>query len=600
MASRIEDYALIGDLESCALVARDGSIDWLCMPRFDSRACFAALLGEVEHGRWLIAPMDGGRATRSYRENSLVLETEFETEGGRVRLVDFMPPRGRRPDVVRIVEGVHGRVRMTMDLVVRFDYGAIVPWAHEVEGGVIAVGGPDALHLETPVRLDTDNRYVRATFEVRAGQRIPFVLTWFPSHEQLPPQVDPDRALDDTERFWREWVGRCTYQGKWRDAVVRSLITLKALTYGPTGGIVAAATTSLPEELGGQLNWDYRFCWLRDATETLEAFLAAGYREEARAWRDWLLRALAGDPRKIQVLYGPAGEHRLPELELPWLPGYEDSRPVRVGNLATGQLQLDVYGELMDAMHQSRRAGVEGDDHAWELQRRLLEFLESGWEEPDEGIWEVRGERRHFTHSKVLTWVAFRRAVAAVEELGLDGPAHRWRSIAKRIHEEVCRRGFDPDLGSFVQFYGSKRLDASLLLIPVVGFLPGDDPMVLGTIEAVRRELGAGEGLLYRYTADVTVQGVTAQEEGAFVPCSFWLASALWLAGRREEATDVFERALDLRNDVGLLSEEYEPRTGRLLGNYPQAFSHIWLVTTAAELSQPEQRRPGRRRSAVE
>ncbi|MBW3593895.1 MAG: glycoside hydrolase family 15 protein, partial [Actinobacteria bacterium] len=477
MPLKIEDYGLIGDTQTAALVGRNGSIDWLCMPRFDSGASFAALLGDESHGRWLLAPAGGVKSvSRRYRGGTLVLDTEFETDEGAVRVIDFMPPREEDPDIVRIVEGVRGRVPMRMELVVRFDYGSIVPWVRRLNGTLLAVGGPDALSLRTPIETHGENLTTVAEFFIGEGDRVPFVLTWHPSWEPPPRELEADKALEDTEVWWAEWSSRCTYDGEWTDDVISSLAVLKALTYAPTGGIVAAPTTSLPEFIGGVRNWDYRFCWLRDATFTLYALLIAGYTTEARAWRDWLLRAVAGDPADLQIMYGPAGERRLTELEVPWLPGYEGSQPVRVGNAASNQHQLDVYGEVMDALHQARRAGIGPHEDSWALQQRLLDFLESDWHEPDEGIWEVRGPARHFTHSKVMAWVAFDRAVKAVERHELDGDVARWRRLREEVHDEVLREGYDPDLNSFVQYYGSKRLDASLLMISLVGFLPAADP----------------------------------------------------------------------------------------------------------------------------
>ena len=588
MPAPIEDYAVIGDTQTAALVGRDGSIDWLCFPRFDSAACFAALLGDERHGRWRIAPAAGARRVRrAYRGDTMILETEFDTGRGAVRLIDFMPPRGRAPDVVRIVEGLHGRVRLDMDLRIRFDYGHLTPWVRRVDGDLRAVGGPDALVLRTPVAFTGRDRTTVAGFTVGPGDRVPFALTWHPSHLPAPRPIDPERALAETETYWRRWAARCTYQGEWREAVLRSLLTLKALTYAPTGGIVAAATTSLPEDLGGVRNWDYRYCWLRDATMTLTALLVAGYEDEARAWREWLLRAAAGDAPNLQVMYGPAGEHRLPEGVLGWLPGYEGSAPVRVGNAAVDQFQLDVYGELMDALHQARRLDLEPDLNAWSLQKALVDFLESNWREPDEGIWEVRGPRRRFTHSRVLAWVALDRSVKAVEAHGLDGPVGRWRRVRQQIHDDVCTHGYDAGRNTFTQSYGSRELDASLLLIPAVGFLPAGDERVRGTVEAVERELLV-DGFVRRYPAGGqiwhAVDGLPGGE-GAFLACTFWLADSLAMIGRRADARSLFERLLALRNDVGLLSEEYDPRARRLVGNYPQAFSHVPLVNTAMRLN---------------
>ncbi|MGH9001333.1 MAG: glycoside hydrolase family 15 protein [Acidimicrobiia bacterium] len=587
MALRIEDYGLIGDTQTAALVGRDGSIDWMCLPRFDSAACFAALLGDAGNGRWLLAPAGRARSTRwRYRPDTLVLETEWETPEGAVRVTDCMPPRRHDPDVVRVVEGLSGRVRMDMELVARFDYGRAVPWVRREGGRLSAVAGPDGLVLDTPVETRGEDLTTRASFDVAAGQRVPFVLEWHPSHQRPDPPVDADAAVDDTARWWSEWASRCRWVGggHWEDAVRRSLLTLKALTYAPTGGIVAAATTSLPEWIGGVRNWDYRYCWLRDATFTLYALMLAGYQAEAAAWRDWLLRAVAGAPAEMQIMYGVAGERRLPELELTWLGGYEGSRPVRVGNAAVTQVQLDVYGEVMDALHQARRAGIEPDPFAWDLQRTLMDFLESNWRQPDEGIWEIRGPRRHFTHSKVMAWVAADRAVQAVERFGLDGPADRWRALRAAIVDEVCQKGWDADRQTFTQFYGSAELDASLLMIPLVGFLPATDPRVTGTVAAIEREL-TEDGFVHRYTQGPAGVDGLPPGEGTFLACTFWLADNYALAGRRHEAVEVFERLLALRNDLGLLAEEYDPKAGRQLGNYPQAFSHLPLVNTAHNLA---------------
>jgi GH15 family glucan-1,4-alpha-glucosidase len=588
MALPIEDYALIGDNETAALVGADGAIDWFCVPRFDSAACFAALLGNRDHGHWRIAPRDVGRCRRrAYRPRTLVLESEFETADGTVRLVDCMTPRRRHPDIVRIVEGVRGRVAMRMELVIRFDYGSIVPWVRRLDGGALsAIAGPDALCLRTAVDHHGEGFTTVADFTVAAGERVPFTLTWHPSHEPPPEPLEPLVALAETEAFWREWCGRCTYDGRWGEAVERSLIVLKALAYGPTGGIVAAPTTSLPEQLGGVRNWDYRYCWIRDATFSLYSLMLAGYVDEAQAWRDWLLRAVAGRPSELQILYGPAGERRIPEAEIPWLPGYEGSAPVRVGNAAVHQFQLDVYGELMDSMHLARRAGIHPTEHGWRLQKALMEFLESAWQEPDEGIWEVRGPRRHFTHSKVMAWVAFDRAVKAVRLFGCDGAAERWARLRDQVHAEVCRRGYDAGVRAFVQSYDSRRLDASVLMIPLVGFLPATDPRVRSTVAAIERHLVA-DGFVWRYLPEDT-QSLDALPpgEGVFLPCSFWLADNLALLGRRADAERLFERLLALRNDVGLLSEEYDPHARRLVGNFPQAFTHVSLVNTARNLSR--------------
>ncbi|HWO41422.1 MAG TPA: glycoside hydrolase family 15 protein [Candidatus Eisenbacteria bacterium] len=585
MASRIEDYALIGDCHTAALVGRNGSIDWLCFPRFDGGACFAALLGTEEHGRWLIAPADQNyRVRRRYRDGTLILETDYETAEGEVTLIDCMPPRSREPDVVRIVVGRRGQVRMRMQLIVRFDYGSIIPWVRRIEGGIRAVAGPDTLILRSGVDLSNENFRTEAEFTVSETERVPFVLMWHPSHEPAPPIADGEEILAGTEQWWREWSSRCTYEGPWKETVVRSLITLKALTYAPTGGIVAAATTSLPEHLGGVRNWDYRYCWVRDATFTLYALMLGGYIEEACAWREWLLRAVAGKPSQLNIMYGLAGERRLPEIELGWLPGYEGSSPVRTGNAACYQFQLDVYGELMDAMHLARRGGLDPDENAWRVERALMDHLESAWNEPDNGIWEVRGPKRHFTHSKVMAWVAVDRMIKAVERFGLEGPVERWRKLRSVIHDEVCRLGFDHERNTFVQYYGGKELDASLLMIPLVGFLPASDPRVRGTVEAIERGLMA-EGFVLRYRTSPEIDALPPGE-AAFLACTFWLADNYWLLGRHEDARRLFERLLSLCNDVGLLSEGYDPADRRLLGNFPQALSHLALVNTACNLSQ--------------
>ena len=584
----IEDYGLIGDLQTAALVSRHGCIDWLCFPRFDSGACFAALLGDEENGRWSLQPASGITSTeRRYRGDTLVLETELACDEGVVRLIDFMPPRGEAPDVVRIVEGVEGTVPMKMRLSIRFDYGSIVPWVRRRDEGVHAVAGPDALFLAAPVDLVGRNLHTEADFDVAPGDRVPFVQTWYPSNRPTPERVDAEQALVDTESFWREWVTDCVHVGRFREPLVRSLVTLKALTYAPTGGIVAAATTSLPEALGGVRNWDYRYCWLRDATLTLLALVRAGYEDEARAWRDWLLRAIAGRPGEVQIMYGIAGERRLTELELEWLDGYEGSRPVRIGNAASCQLQLDVYGEVADALYHARQAGIGASPDAWALNKKLLEWLEDGWRQPDEGIWEVRGPRRHFVHSKVMAWVAFDRAVRSVEEYEREGPVDRWRQLRDEIHADVCREGFSEKLGAFTQSYGLDRLDASLLMIPLVGFLPPDDERVVGTVAAIEREL-VEDGLVARYRADEENTGVDGLPPGeaTFLPCSFWLAQVYALQGRLDEAETLFERLLGLRNDLGLLSEEYDVEAGRLVGNFPQAFTHLTLVDAALTLDE--------------
>jgi GH15 family glucan-1,4-alpha-glucosidase len=568
MPSPIEDYALIGNTRTAALVGRDGSIDWLCLPRFDSAACFAALLGDPGHGRWLLAPKETTkRVTRAYREGSLVLETTCETASGKVRITDYMPHWEGRSDVVRVVDGLSGRVEMATELRVRFDYGSIVPLVRH--GLLIATAGPDSVALRTRAPLREEDSTILSDFAVSEGQRLPFVLSHFPSHEAPPLPIDPDAACDTTTEWWRQWSDRCAYDGLYPEVVKRSLITLKALTYSPTGGMVAAPTTSLPEQLGGVRNWDYRFCWLRDATFTLYALLITGYVEEAEAWREWLLRAAAGRPQDLQILYGIAGERRLSETELPWLPGYEGASPVRVGNAASTQRQLDVYGEVMDALYLTRRSDLDLSEHAWKLQRVLLDFLESSWKEPDDGIWEVRGPQRHFTHSKVMAWVAFDRAAKAVQRQGLPGPGAHWREVADRIHADVCRNGFDENRGTFVQSYGNTQLDGALLMLPMVGFLPATDPRIRGTVEAIEADLLV-DGFVLRYRSEEGVDGLTGRE-GVFLPCSFWLADNYQMQGRHTESVELFERLLLLCNDVGLLSEEYDPRSGDLLGDFPQS-----------------------------
>jgi GH15 family glucan-1,4-alpha-glucosidase len=592
LAGRIEDYAIVGDAQSVALICADGSVDWLCLPRFDSDACFAAMLGTQDNGQWRIAPAQtAGKpvATRRYAGDTLILETQWETPDGVVRVTDFMPPRDDddAPVLVRIVAGVSGTVDMDVTLRIRFGYGAVTPWLRRTEGGIRATAGPDALWLATPVSLTGHDMAHSATFSVTVGDEVPFVLTYMPSHKGAPPRLDAFHALEKTRKFWDEWVSRCTYQGIYRDAVIRSLITLKALTYEPTGGIVAAATTSLPEDIGGVRNWDYRYCWLRDATITLEALLRTGYIAEAKAWRLWLGRAIAGDPQDIQIMYGVAGERRLAEWEVDWLPGYEGSAPVRIGNAAAGQLQLDVYGEVIDVLELSCRSGLHDDEHTWSLQRSLLGFLEQHWAEPDEGLWEVRGPRRHFVHSKIMAWVAFDRAARYADDLGETDLAAGWRVTGDKIKREVCEKGYNSERGAFTQYYGATELDASVLLISDVGFLAADDPRVVSTMKVLQRDL-MQDGFLRRYElpADGTsaVDGL-AGSEGAFLACSFWMANALELSGRREEAVELFERLLALRNDVGLLTEEFDPRSGRLVGNMPQAFSHVPLVQTALNLS---------------
>jgi GH15 family glucan-1,4-alpha-glucosidase len=583
--SRIEDYALLGDRDTAALVGRDGSIDWLCLPRFDSPACFAALLGTKDHGRWKIAPAGAPRAVRRrYRDGTLVLETDFETATGAVTVIDAMHARGVASDLVRLVVGRRGTVTLYMHLVIRFDYGSIVPWVQRFEDGITAIAGPDLLVLRTPAPLRGENCTTRADFVVAEGEQVPFVLSWSPSHLPIPEPVDAGEAIEDATTSWQAWSGQCRDRGPWAEAVDRSLITLRALSYAPTGGIVAAVTTSLPEQLGGQRNWDYRCCWLRDATFTLQALMNAGHVEGAQAWRDWLLRAIAGNPSQIQILYGLAGERQLNEWEIPWLPGYEGAAPVRVGNAAAAQSQLDVYGEVMDVLHQAVKAGIAASDATWRLQCALVEHLETIWQQPDEGIWEVRGGPRHFTHSKVMCWVAFDRAVRMAEENQLDAPLEHWRELRQRIHDDVCRNGFDSELGAFVQSYGSKHLDASLLLLPLVGFLPPEDPRVRGTVEAIERELVV-DGFVRRYDTGHHVDGLPPGE-GAFLACSFWLADNLVLLGRHDDARRLFERLLALRNDVGLLAEEYDPRERRQVGNFPQAFSHVAIINTAHNLSR--------------
>jgi len=602
---KIEDYALIGDCHSAALVGRNGSIDWLCWPRFDSPACFAALLGDKRHGCWTISPAaKDAKVTRRYRDDTLILETDFETPEGAVTVVDFMPVRTNQCDLARIVVGRRGRVAMEMEFILRFDYGYSVPWVTRLpdEGGIRAIVGPDMAVLRTPVAwnsvqgvppLQPKGMTHVARFEVGEGDRVPFVLTHVSSHERLPQAIDAERALRETEEFWDRWCRRCKVEGPWAGIVRRSLVTLKALTYHPTGGIVAAPTTSLPEQLGSVRNWDYRYCWLRDATLTLLAMMNGGYMDEAGRWREWLVRAVAGSPSQMQIMYGLAGERRLAEWTVPWLPGYEGSGPVRIGNAAAEQLQLDVYGEVMDALHQARKVGIAAYEPAWDVQRELVKHLEEVWDCPDEGLWEIRGERRHFTYSKVMAWVAFDRAVKSVEQFKLPGPVERWRELRARIHDDVCRRGYDPALNSFVQSYGSTELDASLLLIAQTGFLPCTDPRIVGTIEAIQRDL-VREGFVMRYRTRESLDGLPPGE-GVFLACSFWLADNLVMLGRREEARALFQRLVGLCNDVGLLSEEYEPAAKRFLGNFPQAFSHVALVNTAMNLGRAE--RPAEQRA---
>ena len=589
MSAPIESYGFIGNMVSAALVGRDGSIDWLCLPHFDSDACFAALLGTPEHGRWLIAPQDEiKRIERRYLPGTAILETTFETTDGAVAVTDFMPLTEDEEyvDLVRVVHGLRGRVKMRTELIVRFGYGQVVPWVRRQDFGIRAVAGPDAIELRTPVELHGEDLTTIGEFSVGEGATVPFTLDYHSSYRPAAPQRDFHQSLQETERFWSEWSGRCHYENHpaphWRDAVVRSLITLKCLSVQPTGGIIAAPTTSLPEQLGGVRNWDYRFCWIRDATLTLYALLTSGYREEALAWREWLVRAAAGRPAELQTIYGLAGERRLTELELPWLPGYEQSRPVRVGNAAYRQLQIDVYGELMDALHVGRKFKLEAHPEAWRVQKVLMAHLAQVWNEPDEGIWEVRGPRRHFTHSKLMAWVAFDRAVKAVESFGLSGPVDQWRELRAAIHADICQKAFDAEKNSFVQYYGAKGLDAALLLIPQVGFLPPEDPRVHGTVAAIERELMVDD-LVLRYRTEENVDGLPPGE-GPFLACSFWLADVYEMLGRHDDAERLFEHLLSFRNDLGLLAEEYDPRARRQLGNFPQGFSHVALVNTANNL----------------
>ncbi|RKN39300.1 glycoside hydrolase family 15 protein [Streptomyces hoynatensis] len=589
MSAEIEDYALLGDLQTGALVGRDGSIDWLCLPRFDSRACFAALLHDESAGHWRLAPAAGGTAhRRQYRGESLILESEWHTPEGSVRVIDCMPPRGEAADVVRVVEGLSGRVPMRMHLRLRFDYGHILPWVSRIEGDLNTVAGPDAVWLRTPVATQGSGNETSAEFTVGPGDRVPFILLYQPSHLPSAEPVDAEWALADTERFWSTWMSVCDYRGHWQDAVRRSLVTLKALTYAPTGGILAAATTSLPEQIGGERNWDYRYCWLRDATFTLQALLDTGFIEEAYEWREWLLRAVAGDPADLQIMYALDGTRRIPEWTADWLEGYEGASPVRIGNAAVDQFQLDVWGQVLDSLHLARESGLAMSETAWNLQHAMLDFLEGHWNDPDNSLWEVRGERRHFVHSKVMAWAGLDRGVRAVHEGRLPGPADRWAALRDRIHDEVCAKGYDAERGTFTQFYGSQGLDAALLLLPRVGFLPWSDPRMRGTLAAVERELTEdGFVLRYRPEADGGVDGLPGTE-GAFLACTFWLADALHGTGRVAEAKALFERLLALRNDVGLLSEEYDTRLKRQIGNTPQAFSMVGLVNTARNLSGGE------------
>lgn len=593
--ARIEDYALIGDCETAALVGRDGSIDWLCFPRFDSDSCFAKLLGDEHNGYWQLCPKDQSRSERRYRPGTLILETVFATDKGRIRLVDFMPPKTDRSTVVRIVEGLEGMVEMRSELVARFDYGASVPWVSRLEDGAVSmVAGASMLVLRTDVAMRGEAMKTVGSFSVASGQKAVFVLSHQISYQDPAASEDPLALLKQTEDFWRDWSGRCKTAGPYSEAVQRSLITLKALTFGPSGGIVAAATSSLPEQIGGARNWDYRFCWVRDATLTLLALMGAGYYDEARAWRDWLVRAVAGSAQQLQIMYAVTGERRLTEWEVPWLSGYENSKPVRIGNAAHTQLQLDVYGELMDALYQARRGGLRENKRAWAVQCALLDHLKGIWSQPDEGIWEVRGGAKHFTYSKIMAWVAYDRAIKSAAEFGMKGPVEEWEAQRAAIHDEVCRHGYDRRRQTFVQVYGEPQLDASLLLIPAVGFLPPEDPRVISTVHAIEREL-LEDGFVRRYDTGTTKDGLPPGE-GMFLACSFWLADAYHLIGRDAEAKQLFERLLALRNDVGLLSEEYDTSRQRLVGNFPQAFSHIALVNTAHNLTHCE--RPSEHRGS--
>ncbi len=584
---KIEDYGFLSDTQTAALVSRDGCVDWLCFPRFDSGACFASLLGNRDNGHWRFWPKENSdKTSRHYRGETLILEMQIETESGAVRLIDFMPPRGENPVIIRIVEGICGDVSMQMELIIRFDYGNIVPWVRKCHGGLEAIAGPDGLILRTPVKTRGEDLTTVAEFTVKKGERIPFVLTWFASHGAPPKPVNAEQALSDTETFWTDWARQNHHKTLWDEAVVRSLITLKGLTYAPTGGLVASATTSLPEEIGGIRNWDYRYCWLRDATFTLIAFMNAGYIEEAKLWREWLLRAIAGSPSQMQITYGVHGERRLDEFEVPWLSGYEDSKPVRIGNAASRQFQLDVYGEVLSSMHRAQVLGIENNESDWALQEGLVTFLESNWEKPDHGIWEVRGDPKHFTHSKMMAWLAFDRAIKLAKacNCAVGENLDRWRKIRDQIHREVCERGYHNGKRSFTQSYGSDALDASLLTMPLVGFLPATDPRVVATIEAIQRNL-VQDGLVLRYQPqERKIDGLPGRE-GMFLPCSFWLVDCLYLIGRKKEACELFARLLDLRNDLGLLSEEYDPVAKRQLGNFPQAFSHVGLVNSALLLS---------------
>jgi GH15 family glucan-1,4-alpha-glucosidase len=586
VSAAIEDYGIIGDCESVALVGRSGSIDWLCWPRFDSDACFSALLGTPANGRWLLAPVSAAQnTTRKYRDHTLILETRFETADGAVTVIDFMPPKSGHSDLVRIVRGESGQVRMGMELTIRFDYGLSVPWISTVGECLLhAIVGPHLIVVNGSTELSHTDSTIRSDFTINGGETVSFVIMHSPSHHAAPLPISPGAALAQTERFWLDWVSHCTHRGIAADAVERSLIVLKALTYAPTGGIVAAPTTSLPEEIGGGRNWDYRYCWLRDATFTLLAFMNAGFQDEAAAWRDWLLRAVAGEASQDQIMYGIAGERRLHEWEVSWLPGYENSKPVRVGNAAATQRQLDVYGEVADAMHQARKSASSVPEQSAAIERDWISYLEQIWMQPDEGIWEVRGERQQFTHSKVMAWVAVDRAIKDFERFNLPGPIDHWRELRDKIHEHVCQNGFNPAVGTFVQSYGSTALDASLLLIPLVGFLPASDPRVVATVEAIEKKLVV-DGFVLRYDLEKSDDGL-AGEEATFLLCSFWLVDCLIMIGRRDDAQRLFERLLNVRNDLGLLAEEYDPISRRQLGNFPQAFSHIGLVNSAVNLSR--------------
>ncbi len=586
MGLKIEEYAMIGDCETAALVGSNGSIDWLCFPRFDSAAVFASLLGSPENGRWLIAPTEPViRVKRRYQPDTLILETEMETESGTIRLTDFMPLRDGAADLVRIVEGVEGRVSVQFELILRFDYGSIVPWVRHTNRGIQAIAGPETIECRSDVALHGKDLKTVTEFIVTPGDRRNFVLTWYPTYSPTCTEKNPAKSLQTTREWWQNWSSQCTYQGEWKEAVKRSLIVLKAMTYQPTGGVVAAVTTSLPEHIGGVRNWDYRYCWLRDATFTLYALMGVGYLEEARAWREWLINAVAGTPKEIQIMYGLAGERRLREYQVNWLSGYENSRPVRIGNAAYNQHQLDVYGEVVDALHVARRAGLVPDENSWRIERELVRFLENDWRKPDEGIWEVRGPRRHFTHSKVMAWVALDRAVDAVEKFALPGDLNKWRTLRDEIHAEVLSAGFNTKVNSFVQHYDSEEPDASLLMLPLVGFLPASDPRMIGTVKYIEKRL-MRKGFLDRYLTESEIDGLPAGE-GAFLLCTFWLADNYALQGRTKDARQTFERLLSLRNEVGLLSEEYDVDAERLVGNFPQAFSHIGLINTARNLTAP-------------